>query len=148
MQEMLENCLNAQSDTWTWKDSSLPAHCDFFLHSFLVFSTFLMVYTLPALATVAPLVHIIQHVISKTFTDNWVSKQSFIVLILKNGLKIIFFRNKTFLFFKVESWNFREISQNFNSIGQPIEKFLWGFTKFYFKQMLKVLFLKKIFFKP
>ena len=33
----------------------------FFLHSFLVFSTFLMVYTLPALATVAPLVHIIQH---------------------------------------------------------------------------------------
>ena len=25
---------------------------------------------------------------------------------------------------------------------------LWGFTKFYFKQMLKVLFLKKIFFKP
>ena len=54
----------------------------FFLHSFLVFSTFLMVYTLPALATVAPLVHIIQHVISKTFTENWVNKKPFFVLIL------------------------------------------------------------------
>ena len=40
------------------------------------------------------------------------------------------FRNKTFLFFKIESWNFqvqfesefRETSQNFNSIRQPIKK--------------------------
>ena len=44
--------------------------------------------------------------------------------------KFYFFRNKTFLFFKIESWNFqqlfekefRETSQNFNSIRQPIEK--------------------------
>ena len=76
-----------------------------------------------------------------------------------NGLKNIIFRNKTFLFFKIESWNFqhlfetefRETSQNFNSIRQPIEKMkitivwiscmswnLWGSTKFYFKQILKV----------
>ena len=45
-------------------------------------------------------------------------------------LKKYFFRNKTFLFFKIESWNFqnqfekefRETSQSFNSIRQPIEK--------------------------
>ena len=44
--------------------------------------------------------------------------------------KKIFFRNKTFLFFKIESWNFqvqfkiefRETMQNFNSIRQPIKK--------------------------
>ena len=82
------------------------------------------------------------------------------------GQKNILFRNKTFLFFKIESWNFQhlfeiefhETSQNFNSIRQLIEKMkitiLWGFTKFFYKQMLKVsafyleqqksLFLKKI----
>ena len=45
-------------------------------------------------------------------------------------LKNIFFRNKTFLFFKIESWNFQHLfenkfrgtSHNFNSIRQPIEK--------------------------
>ena len=45
-------------------------------------------------------------------------------------LKKIFFWNKTFLFIKIESWNFhhlfekefRETSQNFNSIRQQIEK--------------------------
>ena len=45
-------------------------------------------------------------------------------------LKKYFFRNKTFLFFKIESWNFqvqfeiefRETMQNFNSIRQPIKK--------------------------
>ena len=44
-------------------------------------------------------------------------------------LKKIFFRNKTLLFFKMESWNFqvqfeiefRETLQNFNSIRQPIK---------------------------
>ena len=44
-------------------------------------------------------------------------------------LSSIFFMVKTFLFFKIESWNFehllekmfRETSQKFNSIGQPIE---------------------------
>ena len=43
-------------------------------------------------------------------------------------LKFFFLRNRTFLFFKIESWNFqnkfekefRETSQNFNSIRQPI----------------------------
>ena len=45
-------------------------------------------------------------------------------------LKKNFFRNKTFLFFNIESWNFqvhfeiyfRETLQNFNSIRQPIKK--------------------------
>ena len=47
------------------------------------------------------------------------------------GLKIIFYRNKTFLFFKIESWNFqklfeiefRETSQNFNSFRQLLFSF-------------------------
>ena len=42
-------------------------------------------------------------IITKIFTENWVSKQSFFVLILT--MAYIFFRNKTFLFFKIESWN-------------------------------------------
>ena len=95
-------------------------------------------------------------------------------------LKISFFRNKTFLFFKIESWNFqvqfeiefRETSQNFNSIRQPIKKdennnclnklnelkfcevsqnsisnWTWKFQLSILKNK-KVLFLKKKFFKP
>ena len=64
-------------------------------------------------------------------------------------LNFFFFRNKTFLFFKIESWNFqnlfekefRETSQNFNSIRQPIEKMKitivwiswmsWNFVRFH-----------------
>ena len=86
--------------------------------------------------------------------------------------KKYFFRNKTFLFFKIESWNFqhlfekefRETSQNFNSIRQPIEKMKitivwiswmsWNFVRFHKIQFQtdaesfslknkKVLFLKK-----
>jgi hypothetical protein len=67
---------------------------------------------------------------SKIFTENWVSKQSFFCFDIDNGLKNIFFRNKTFSFFKIESWNFQhlfetefcETSQNVNSIRQLIEK--------------------------
>ena len=61
---------------------------------------------------------------------------------------IIFFRNKTLLFFKIESWNsiclkkkYRETSQNFNSIRQQIEKveikivcisyMSWNFVRFH-----------------
>ena len=65
------------------------------------------------------------------------------------GLNHIFFRNKTFLFFKIESWNFQhlfekefcETSQNFNSIRQRIEKveikivwmswMSWNFVRFH-----------------
>ena len=75
------------------------------------------------------------------------------------GLKNTFFRNKTFLFFKIESWNFQhlfekefcETSQDFNSLSSfrqllfpffyPLfdwVEILWGLTKFCFKQMLKV----------
>ena len=51
------------------------------------------------------------------------------------GLYRIFFRNKTFLFFKIESWNFqdlfkqelRETSQNFKLIRQEIS---WKTKKF------------------
>ena len=79
------------------------------------------------------------------------------------------------MFFKRERWNFHhlseETSQNFHSIRKWIEKMekklsewaewveiLWGFMKFFFKQMLKVSVFylekqkkyipKKIFFKP
>ena len=39
--------------------------------------------------------------------ENWVSKQSFFCFDIDNGPKKFFFRNKTFLFFKIESWNFQ-----------------------------------------
>ena len=47
-----------------------------------------------------------------------------------NGQKNFLFRNKTFLFFKIESWDFQvhfeiefhDTLQNFNSIRQPIKK--------------------------
>ena len=90
-----------------------------------------------------------EYVYSKTFPENWDSKQSFFVLILTTAKKIFFFRNKPFLFFKIGSWNFqhlfknefRETSQNFNSIRQPREKMLitivwmswmsWNFVRFH-----------------
>ena len=111
--------------------------------------------------------------------ENWVSKKIIFVLILTTATKFIF-RNKTFLFLKIESWNFqhlfenefRETSQNFNSIRQPIETIQitiiwiswmsWHFVRFQeieFQtdaesfsflswERKKVLFLKKRFFKP
>ena len=68
-----------------------------------------------------------------------------------NGLNCIFFRNKTFLFFKIESWNCLK-----NNLVKPLKisthsahsdnfyfhffyrlsdgvEILWGFTKFFFK---------------
>ena len=66
-----------------------------------------------------------------------------------NGLNCIFFRNKTFLFFKIESWNFqhlfekefRESSQNFNSFSSfrqflflfflSLVWFSWNFVRFH-----------------
>ena len=62
------------------------------------------------------------------------------------GLNYIFFSNKTFLFFKIESWNFQhlfekefhETSQNFNSIRQRIQNMeveivwmSWNFVRFH-----------------
>ena len=80
--------------------------------------------------------------------------------ILAVRLKKYFFRNKTFLFFKIESWTFqvqfeikiRETSQNFNSLSlfrQLLFNFffyplydwvetLWGFTILIFKQTLNI----------
>ena len=83
------------------------------------------------------------------------------------SLKNIFFRNKTFLFFKIKSWKFQELfeiefrepSQNFNSFSS-FRQLLFSFFlsvvfKFCDKQMLKfqlsilknkkVLFLKTYF---
>ena len=91
------------------------------------------------------------------------------------SLKDILFRNKTFLFFKIEGWNFqhvfemviRETSQNFNSFSsfrQLLFSFFyrlsdwveilwnsfssrcWKF-KFSILKNKKVLFLRKIFFR-
>ena len=85
--------------------------------------------------------------LDQNLLENWVSKQSFFFYWQRP--KKIFFRNKTFLFFKIESWNFqnlfekefRETSQNFNSIRQPIEKMKitifwiswmsWNFVRFH-----------------
>ena len=77
------------------------------------------------------------------------------------GLNYIFFRNKTFLLFKIESWNFQHLFENgilwnltkFQLI-QLIQTFfphflyplpdwveiLWDFTKFFFKLMLSKSF--------
>ena len=78
-----------------------------------------------------------------------------------------FFRDKTFLFFKIKGWNFQvqfeiefhETSHNFNSFSlfrQLLFSFfffglsdwvetLWGFMKFFFKLILKVsaIYLQK-----
>ena len=116
----------------------------------------------------------------KTFPENWASKKKLFCFEIDNGLKNIFFRNKTFLFFKIESSNFqvhfviefRETLQNFNTIRQLIKKdennnclkklnelkfcedsrilisnWTWKFQLSSLKNK-KVLFLKKIFFKP
>ena len=78
------------------------------------------------------------------------------------GLNHIFLGNKTFLFFKIESWNFqhlfekeiRETSQNFNTIIQPIEKMKmkivwrgwmsWNFVRFmkFFFQQVSAFYLE------
>ena len=44
---------------------------------------------------------------AQNLLENWVGKQSFFCFDIDNGLKKIFFCNKTFLFFKIESWNFQ-----------------------------------------
>ena len=57
--------------------------------------------------------------------ENWDGTRHLLDVSWSYGLKNIFFRNKTFLFFKIESWNFqvqfeikiRETSQNFNSFS-------------------------------
>ena len=67
------------------------------------------------------------------------------------GLNYNFFRNKTFLFLKIENWNFQHLFENeFCDTSQNITSFrqfdiLWGFLKLFFKQMLKisVLYLEK-----
>ena len=86
----------------------------------------------------------------------WLKKELSII----HGTLNIFFRNKTFLFVKIEIWNFqhlfdllfRETCHNFSLFGQllfPLENVIWmfvwmswnfeDFTKFYFKQLLKIL---------
>ena len=51
---------------------------------------------------------------NQNLQENWVSKQSFFVLILTTAKKY-FFRNKTFLFFNIESWNL-ETEKKFYSV--------------------------------
>ena len=67
---------------------------------------------------------------SQNLLENWDDTRHLLDVSWRYGLKKFFFRNKTFLFFKIESWNFqvqfeiefRETLQNFNSIRQPIKK--------------------------
>ena len=99
---------------------------------------------------------------AKAFTENWVSKQSCFVLILKpvhSWIISYLFRNKTFLFFKIESWDFQHlfkkgISWNLTKfqLNQTTDKQMeikivwmswmsWNFVrfhKFFLKQRLKV----------
>ena len=69
--------------------------------------------------------------LTQNLPENWVRKRHLLdslALFRENGLNYIFFRNKTFLFFKIQSWNFqqlferefRETSQNFKAIRQKI----------------------------
>ena len=80
-------------------------------------------------------------------TEIWDSKTPSVGTIL--AYRSYFLRNKTFLFFKIESWNFQhlfeeefsETSQNFNWIRQRIEKMeikivwmswmRWNFVRFH-----------------
>ena len=67
------------------------------------------------------------------------------------GLNHIFFRNKTFLFYKIENWNFqhlfekefRENSHNFKSLSQPIEKMI--VSAFYLEKQKSFIPKKDIF---
>ena len=94
-------------------------------------------------------------VLSKTFTETWDSKfcwNSF-GLFRDCGLNLIFYRNKTFLFFKIESWNFqhlfekkiREALKNFNSFRQFLffnVWLSWNFVRirnFFFKGKRSIL---------
>ena len=75
-----------------------------------------------------------RQVLGKTVTENWVIEApstgwNYLGLFKDYGLDHIVSRNKTFLFLKIENLNFqhlneefRETSQNFNSIRQSIEK--------------------------
>ena len=80
---------------------------------------------------------------NQNLLENWDSTRHLLDVSWRYSLKNIFFRSKTFLFFKIESWNFqnllerafRETSQNFNSIRQPIETM--KITIVWIKQMLK-----------
>ena len=51
-------------------------------------------------------------------SENWVSKQNFLFWYWL-WPKTFFFRNKTFLFFKIESWNFQHLFEN----GMKFNKF-------------------------
>ena len=65
-----------------------------------------------------------KHVLLFRKSEIWLFKVSI------TNMPHVFFRYKTFLFFKIENWNFQnqfekefcETSQSFNSIRQPIEK--------------------------
>ena len=77
---------------------------------------------------------------------------NYLTIFRDSDLNYIFFRNTTFVFFKIESWNFqylleikfRGTSQNFNSFSSFRKllsdwvEILWGFPKYFFKQILKV----------
>ena len=65
---------------------------------------------------------------TKTIAENWISKQSWFVFILKPAhfwLRSYFFRNKTFLFFKIDHWNFQHLFSKGIS---------WNLTKFQLNQ--------------
>ena len=48
------------------------------------------------------------------------------------GLNYIFFRNKTFLLFKIESWNFQHLFE---------KRISWNLTKFQFLQLIQTIFI-------
>ena len=83
----------------------------------------------------SPLYTVPLHNPSKTFTENWDSTRhlvDFSWLIYRLRSKLYFFRNKTFLFFKIESWNFQHAV--WNSIS-------WNLTKFQLIQLIQTIFI-------
>ena len=89
-------------------------------------------------------------VVAKTFTENWVSKQSFFCVDIDTGLNF-FCRIKTFLFFKIESWNVQQfekkivkphkISTQSKRIEKMIIKIVWmSWMSWNFARFHKILF--------
>ena len=94
--------------------------------------------------------------VARQYAICWLKKE----LSMVHGTLHIFFRNKTFLFVKIESWNFqqlfdlgfRETLQNFSSFRQTfrwhfcmgnkdlskLADIFWGFTKSLIIKMLKI----------
>ena len=71
---------------------------------------------------------------SKTFTENWVDKQSCLFDIETCSLlENVCFWNIIFLFFKIHSWNFQHLFDlGFHETSRNFSSFKWGICGYFF----------------